>query len=73
VLVLEQAEQLTEVGAGIQLSPNATRVLYWLGLREELEARAFIPEAIEARSFDGRLVMREELGAYAASRYGSRT
>lgn len=70
VLVVEQAEQLREVGTGIQLSPNASRVLYSLGLGGQLEAVAFIPQAIEARSSDGRLVMREQLGAYAMSRYG---
>jgi len=70
VLVVEQAQQLGEVGAGVQLSPNATRVLYSLGLREQLEACAFFPEAVEARSSDGRLVMREPLGAHAVSRYG---
>jgi salicylate hydroxylase len=70
VLVLEQAKQLGEVGAGIQLSPNATRVLYSLGLREQLEAVAFVPEAIEARASSGRLVMRQPLGAHAISRYG---
>ena len=70
VLVLEQAEQLGEVGAGVQLSPNASRVLYSLGLREQLEACAFRPQAIEARSSVGRLVFRERLGAYAVSRYG---
>jgi salicylate hydroxylase len=70
VLILEQAAQLGEVGAGIQLSPNASRVLYSLGLREQLEACAFRPQAVEARSSVGRLVFREKLGAYAVSRYG---
>ena len=70
VLILEQAAQLGEVGAGIQLSPNASRVLYSLGLREPLEACAFRPQAVEARSSVGRLVFREKLGAYAVSRYG---
>jgi salicylate hydroxylase len=70
VLVLEQAEQLREVGAGIQLSPNASRVLYSLGLREQIESVAFVPLAIDARSSGGKLVMREELGAHAVSRYG---
>ena len=70
VLVLEQANQLREVGAGIQLSPNACRVLYSLGLGERLEAAAFVPQAIEARSSNGRLVLREELGGHAISRYG---
>jgi salicylate hydroxylase len=70
VLVLEQAERLGEVGAGIQLSPNASRVLYSLGLREPLEACAFVPQAVEARCSLGRLLFREELGAHAVSRYG---
>jgi salicylate hydroxylase len=30
-VVLEQAPRLTEVGAGIHLSPNGTRILDWLG------------------------------------------
>jgi salicylate hydroxylase len=70
VLILEQASRLGEVGAGIQLSPNATRVLYSLGLRGQLEACAFPPQAVEARSSAGRLVLREQLGDYAVSRYG---
>jgi salicylate hydroxylase len=70
VLVLEQAEHLGDVGAGIQLSPNATRVLYSLGLRERLESVAFLPHAIEARSSSGRLVMRQPLGDHAIARYG---
>ena len=69
VLVVEQAEEFAEVGAGIQLSPNASRVLYSLGLGEQLEASAFTPQAIEIRSSDGSLVMRELLSAHAISRY----
>ena len=36
VTVLEQAAKLEETGAGLQLSPNASRVLIALGLRERL-------------------------------------
>ena len=32
VIVLEQAERLEEAGAGLQLSPNAARILVSLGL-----------------------------------------
>src|SRR5262249_25165067 len=39
VHVYEQASRLTEVGAGVQVSPNASRVLHRLGLAGEL-ARA---------------------------------
>ncbi|MER2606651.1 MAG: FAD-dependent oxidoreductase, partial [Siculibacillus sp.] len=40
VTVIEQASELAEVGAGIQLSPNASRVLVDLGLGEALARRA---------------------------------
>jgi salicylate hydroxylase len=36
VTVIEQAERLEAIGAGIQLSPNASRVLIGLGLEERL-------------------------------------
>src|SRR5258707_2760346 len=50
VTVLEQAEKLEEAGAGIQLAPNATRVLVALGLAERLEAAIVQPSAIRLRS-----------------------
>ena len=46
VLICEQAEQLRELGAGIQLSPNATKVLFKLGLRELLERVAVAAEGV---------------------------
>ena len=45
VIVLEKSERLEEAGAGLQLSPNASRVLIDLGLRPRL-SRAVTPEAI---------------------------
>jgi salicylate hydroxylase len=35
-IVLEQAPELTEIGAGVQVTNNATRVLEYLGLVDEL-------------------------------------
>ena len=49
VTVLERAPELTEVGAGIQIPPNAMRVFSELGLQDALSEIAFQPEAIEAR------------------------
>jgi salicylate hydroxylase len=72
VVVLEQAERLEETGAGIQLSPNATRVLSDLGLGEELERRGVTPAGLRvlaARS--GREILRMPLGEPAAERYGA--
>ena len=45
VIVLEKAERLEEAGAGLQLSPNASRVLVDLGLQPRLSS-AVTPEAI---------------------------
>jgi salicylate hydroxylase len=72
VEVFEQAERLEEVGAGIQLSPNATQVLMDLGLGERLQPHVVVPEelrVIEARS--GRILARGPLGAGAQARYGA--
>ena len=38
VEVYEQAAALTEVGAGVQISPNGSRVLYALGVGERVTA-----------------------------------
>jgi salicylate hydroxylase len=50
VVVLEKAERLEEVGAGLQLSPNASRVLIDLGLKPRLAARAVVPQAVSIMS-----------------------
>ena len=70
-VVLEQAARLEPIGAGIQLSPNATRVLLGLGLSERLLPHVVAPQAIrviEARS--GRDIVRIPLGD-ATQRYGA--
>lgn len=36
VTILESASELTEVGAGLQLAPNATRILHRLGVLDEV-------------------------------------
>ncbi len=51
-VVLEQAKALGEVGAGVQLGPNATRVLQAMDLLEPLQRKAVTPEAQIAYSFD---------------------
>lgn len=48
--ILEQAPMLAEVGAGLQLSPNATRVLAGLGLLDRLAERWCEPERIALAS-----------------------
>lgn len=50
VRVFEQGDGDDHVGAGIQLSPNATRILFRLGLGEALDAIAFRPQRIVLRN-----------------------
>src|SRR6266568_219533 len=71
VVVLEQAARLEEAGAGIQLSPNATRILADLGLAERLRPQAVAPEAIQIRAASGRPIQRIPLGETAEQRYGA--
>src|ERR1700736_1385517 len=72
VRVFEQAPALGEVGAGIQLAPNATRILHRLGLGEWLRKVAVRPEAVEMRRWDdGSVLARTELGASCERRYGA--
>src|SRR5690606_27402133 len=49
VLVLERAPVPQEAGAGLQLSPNATRILGRLGVLNVLAAKAAQPNAVELR------------------------
>lgn len=60
VTVLEQAEAIREVGAGLQISPNGARVLRALGLGAAFEAAGPRAEAVEL--IDG------ETGAASGSR-----
>jgi len=72
VALFEQAERLAEAGAGIQLSPNATRILLALGLGERLAPVVVTPEAIHLRAArSGREIVTLPLGAAMLARYGA--
>lgn len=47
--IIERAERLTEIGAGLQLSPNATRILSGLGVLERLLPVSIRPRAVTLR------------------------
>jgi salicylate hydroxylase len=72
VVILEKAERLEEAGAGLQLSPNASRVLVDLGLQPRLGPRAVTPDAISIMSArSGGEIARLPLGQAATSRAGA--
>jgi salicylate hydroxylase len=71
VTLLEQAGHLSETGAGIQLSPNATNTLIALGLGEKLRASACVPEAVAINSAAGGRLARMPLGGETGHRFGA--
>ena len=68
----ERAAQLSEVGAGIQLGPNVTRILQAWGLSDALNQVAAFPERLQARDArTGEVLGVLRLGARAQNRYGA--
>ncbi|MDO9148368.1 MAG: FAD-dependent monooxygenase [Hydrogenophaga sp.] len=68
--VLEQSSAFGEVGAGLQLGPNAVRVLHAWGLTDELQACAAFPEVLRVRdAHGGQRLGQLRLGAMALARY----
>ncbi len=72
ITVFEQANHFSETGAGIQLGPNAVRVLSGWGLMGALDAMAARPERLQALDArDGRELGALRLDADFCQRYGA--
>ena len=72
VSVFEQASELGDVGAGIQVPPNAMKVFEALGIDALITENTFRPEAIEARMGEtGRPIFTIPLAQQAVERWGS--
>lgn len=70
--VFEQAPQLNEVGGGINLGPNAARILYRLGLGAALDRDAVRPASAHVRRWDdGRTLQRAPLNPRCVELYGA--
>ena len=71
-ILFEQAEAFSQVGAGIQLSANATRVLRALGLGDALARVAVYPEGRDYRAWDdGDRLYWTPLGERAEAYFGA--
>jgi salicylate hydroxylase len=69
--VYEQAPELKELGAGVQISSNGTRVLHALGLGHEVERRGVVVAGKEIRLWStGQTWKLFDLGAVSVERYG---
>ncbi|MDM0109650.1 FAD-dependent monooxygenase [Variovorax sp. J22R24] len=71
VQVYEQATSLREIGAGVQISPNASRVLHRLGLADALARTGVKPLAWHQRRWDnGRTLLRTPLAHSMEAAFG---
>lgn len=72
VELYEQAQNFARIGAGIQMSANAIRVLRALGLEARIRRVAFQPRSWMNREWDsGRMKYELPLGAESEARYGA--
>src|ERR1700749_4426811 len=72
VEMFEQASERRELGAGVQLSANGTRVLIALGLEREMQAIASEPSGKQIRLFSsGRTWKLFDLGVSSRAIYGA--
>ena len=72
VIILERTGELAEVGAGLQLSPNACRVLQSVGVFDLVASNAVAPESVRIRSGrTGADLARLPLGAKILKRHGT--
>ena len=70
--VFEQAPELNEVGGGINMGPNAARILYRLGLGEGLDRDAVRPLSAHVRRWDdGRTLQKAVLNPISSELYGA--
>ncbi len=73
VTILEAASEIAEVGAGIQLLPNSSRVVQSWGMRERLEKHATKPSRINILGWKGNLIshmdFHESASAYPGTFY----
>ncbi|PYG54800.1 FAD-dependent monooxygenase [Rhizobium sp. UGM030330-04] len=70
--IIEQAGELTEVGAGLQLSPNAARILATLDVLPEIEARWTEPVSVDLASGKSLATLLSlPMGTVARTRWGA--
>ena len=68
--VVEKAAQFGEIGAGLQVAPNASRILHALGVLDEIRKTAVFPKRLVMRdAITGETVTSIELGPAFIARY----
>ena len=74
VILLEQADAFSDIGAGLQIPPNAMKVLNALGADGRVSRDAVRPQSLRLRhgaTLDGKIIFDVPLGAVAERRWGA--
>ncbi|MBF6166023.1 FAD-dependent monooxygenase [Streptomyces gardneri] len=72
VVCFERSSELGEAGAGIQIGPNASRLLHRLGLSHALAAVAVEPARVQIRRWNsGKIIKEIDAGGHVAAIYGA--
>jgi salicylate hydroxylase len=72
LLVLERAAQFSEIGAGIQMGPNVTRILQSWGLENELHKLVNVPDQLKVKDTQtGKTLGQLRWGQRCLERYGA--
>ncbi|KFY46025.1 hypothetical protein V494_00648 [Pseudogymnoascus sp. VKM F-4513 (FW-928)] len=72
VIIFESSSELKEVGAGLQLTPNGTRLLSSWGIADRLSQHATTPTEFTYHRYDGRILAhRSNYDSEILNRYGS--
>ncbi|KAF4303360.1 Monooxygenase FAD-binding protein [Botryosphaeria dothidea] len=72
VTVLESASELAEVGAGLQITPNSSKLLKRWGVYEKLQSQACEPKFLMVHRYTGNVLAREDdFNKHMNEKYGS--
>ncbi|KAJ8070662.1 hypothetical protein OCU04_001033 [Sclerotinia nivalis] len=71
VTVFERMPALVEIGAGIQLPPNATRILQQWNILQPIMQHAYAPKEGSLRSYKGTVLTKQASGEQVEKKYGS--
>ncbi|GME65520.1 Monooxygenase FAD-binding protein [Neofusicoccum parvum] len=72
IVVLESASELAEIGAGLQITPNSSRLLKGWGVYEKLQSQAVEPKSLLVHRYSGKILAKEdEFDKHMKEKYGS--
>lgn len=71
VRIVEATPQLGEIGAGIQVPPNSSRISIEHGLRAKLEEKSVVPKRMNVRRYaNGEVIGVTEIHPFMDEAYG---